>query len=175
MTSSDVDSETAWEGALTCPCGRPYIILKVDEVLVTKSHELQPLATYVRCPVHRRVRRIFLPYSRLSEWIGPVSDRLFRCNTCGKSSQLKKIAIKGHFTAILLNCPVHGTKDNKRTLWSPIFTSAKGIKEIQLAETPPISDLLEEDIRRLCPRCGTENDSDARFCISCGQILEAQS
>jgi len=171
MTTSDTDSSMVWNGALTCPCGRPYILLKINEVLITKSRELQPLATYVRCPVHRRVRRIFLPYSRLSEWIGPVSDRLFRCNTCGSPSQLQKIAIKGHFTAVLLNCPKHGTNDNKRLLWSPIFTAAKGIKEIQLAEKLPISDIFEEDVERICPHCGTENDSDAMYCAFCGHLL----
>lgn len=176
MSRIDPDSDTAWLGALTCPCGRPYILLKVDELQITKNRELQPLATYVRCPVHRRVRRLLLPYSRLTEWIGAAANRLFRCNSCGEPAKPKKIAIKGHFTIVLLECPLHGSEDNKRILWSPIYSSAKAIQEIHLAEAPPITSLLddtEESIELpICPECGTENDSDARYCAYCGNALD---
>ncbi len=129
------------------------------------------MAAYVRCPVHRRVRRIFLPYSRLSEWIGPAGNRLFRCNICGEPAQPKRSGIKGHFTVVLLECPTHGVKDNKRILWSPIYTSAKAVNEIHMAESLPLQDLFdepEEDSALICPRCQTENDEDARFCAYCG-------
>ena len=176
MAATGVDGGVAWEGALTCPCGRPYILLKVDEVLVTKNRELQPLAVYVRCPVHRRVRRLFLPYSQLAEWIGAVASRLFRCNTCGAQSKLAKVGVKGHFSVLLLSCPVHGTSDNKRVLWSPIYTSARAVQEIQLTEASPVEELFEEgeesDSVPTCPHCGTENDRDARFCAYCGRSLE---
>lgn len=176
MSGSDEESDIAWQGALTCPCGQPYILLKIDEIQVTKNRELQPLATYVRCPVHRRVRRLFLPYSRLTEWIGPVANRLFRCNTCGEPAKPQKAAIKGHFTIVLLECPLHGTADNKRILWSPIYTSAKAVQEIHLIETPIIGSLLEEDEESprlpICPSCGTENDLDARYCAYCGKVLD---
>jgi len=169
--------ETAWEGALTCPCGRPYILLKVDEARLTRDKELQPLAVYVRCPVHRRVRRLLLPYSRMSEWIGAVADRLFRCNTCGAPAHPQKVAIKGHWTVVLLECPTHGTRDNKRALWSPIYTAAKAVWEIRLAEALPAAELLGEGgepaLPSVCPHCGTENDPDARFCAYCGERLEA--
>lgn len=175
MTAGETNSDLAWEGALTCPCGRPYILLKVDELLVTKKKELQPLATYVRCPVHRRVRRLFLPYSRLTEWVGAVGDRLFRCNTCGEPAHPKKAAIKGHFTVVLIDCQVHGIEDNKRILWSPIYTSAKAIHEIQLAEASPTPELFEEtedaQTSIICPQCKTENDNDARYCAYCGALL----
>ena len=166
---------TAWEGALTCPCGRPYILLKVEEAYLTKDRELQPLAVYVRCPVHRRVRRLLLPYSRMSEWIGAVADRLFRCNICGAPAQPRRVAIKGHWTVILLECPSHGVRDNKRALWSPIYTAAKAIWEIKLAEKLPMGELLGEEepvLPSVCHRCGTENDPDARFCAYCGERLE---
>ncbi|MDO8123012.1 MAG: zinc ribbon domain-containing protein [Candidatus Hermodarchaeota archaeon] len=130
------------------------------------------MAAYVRCPVHRRVRRLFLPYSRLTEWIGAAGNRLFRCNTCGNPAQPKKAGIKGHFTVVLLDCPTHGTKDNKRILWSPIYTSAKAINEIHLTETSPMQEIFDDTDETapsiLCPRCQTENDEDARFCAYCG-------
>jgi hypothetical protein len=178
MTSNDVDTDIAWEGALTCPCGRPYILLKIDELQVTKKTELQPLATYVRCPVHRRVKRLFLPYSRLSEWIGAVGNRLFRCNICGESAEPQKAAIKGHFTVILLHCPIHGTKDNKRALWSPIYTSAKAVHEIHLTEMSPMPELFDEEEESIssiiCPKCHTENDADARYCAYCGAQFDIE-
>ena len=162
----------AWKGALTCTCGRPYILLKVDEVQTSKQKEMEPIAAYVRCPIHRRVRRVFLPYSRLTEWISAVSNRLFRCNLCGAPAKPKKAAMKGHFTVVLLNCPTHGVKDNKRILWTPIYTSAKAVNEIQLAEASPLEDIFDEtDVGSeglVCPRCQTENDEDARFCAYCG-------
>lgn len=130
------------------------------------------MAAYVRCPVHRRVRRLFLPYSRLTEWISAAGNRLFRCNTCGNPAQPKKAGIKGHFTVVLLDCPTHGTKDNKRILWSPIYTSAKAINEIKLTETSPMQEIFDDTDEPtpsiLCPRCQTENDEDARFCAYCG-------
>lgn len=177
MAAAGINGAIAWEGALTCPCRRPYILLKVDEILVTKNRELQPLAVYVRCPVHRRVRRLFLPYSQLAEWIGAVANRFFRCNTCGAPSKLAKVGVKGHFSVVLLSCPVHGTNDNKRVLWSPIYTSARAVQEIQLTEASPVEELFDEGeetgVALTCPRCGTENDRDARFCAYCGQPLEA--
>ena len=172
MSPTELDSDVVWEGALTCPCGRPYIVLKVDELQVTKNRELQALATYVRCPVHRRVRRLFLPYSRLTEWIGAVGDRLFRCNACGERAHLQRAGVRGHFSVILLDCPLHGNKDNKRILWSPIYTSAKAIQEIHLTEDSPITDVFDESLDSeptlICTKCQTENDSDARFCAYCG-------
>ena len=171
ITDSESETDIAWEGALTCPCGRPYILLKIDEVQVSKNKELQPLAAYVHCPVHRRVRRIYLPYSRLSEWIGAAGNRFFRCNICGEPAQPKRSGVKGHFTVVLLECPTHGVKDNKRILWSPIYTSAKAVNEINIAEALPLEDLFEEpgeESALICPRCQTENDEDARFCAYCG-------
>ncbi len=129
------------------------------------------MAAYVRCPIHRRVRRLFLPYSRLSEWVGAAGNRLFRCNTCGALAQPKKSGLKGHFTVVLLDCPTHGVKDNKRILWSPIYTAAKAVAEIQLAEEstlPELFDEPDEGTSLICPRCHTENDEDARFCAYCG-------
>ena len=147
-------------------------MLKVDEVQVSKNRELQPLAAYVRCPIHRRVRRLFLPYSRLTEWIGAVGNRFFRCNICGKPAQPKKAALKGHFTVVLLECPIHGTQDNKRVLWSPVYTSAKAITEIKLTEATSLQEIFdaaENDTHQIiCPKCQTENDEDARFCSYCG-------
>jgi hypothetical protein len=174
ITGTESETTIAWEGALTCPCGRPYILLKVDEVQISKNKELQPLAAYVRCPIHRRVRRIFLPYSRLSEWISAVGNRFFRCNICGEPAQPKKSGIKGHFTVVLLECPTHGIQDNKRILWSPIYSSAKAVNEIQITEALPLQDLFEEpegESALICPRCQTENDEDARFCAYCGAQL----
>ncbi|MFW9830498.1 MAG: zinc ribbon domain-containing protein [Candidatus Thorarchaeota archaeon] len=143
---------------------------------MSKNKELQPLAAYVRCPVHRRVRRLFLPYSRLTEWIGAAGNRLFRCNICGEPAQPKRAGIKGHFTVVLLDCSKHGTKDNKRVLWSPIYTSAKAVNEIQLLEASPLEAIFEDaedDTSGLiCPRCKTENDEDARFCAYCGMQFE---
>ncbi len=138
---------------------------------MSKNKELQPLAAYVRCPIHRRVRRLFLPYSRLTEWISAAGNRLFRCNFCGEPAKPKTAAIKGHFTVVLIDCPTHGTKENKRILWSPIYTSAKAIHEIQLAESSPLPEIFDtEDIPSaiICPQCKTENDEDARFCAYCG-------
>ncbi len=174
MSESGETSDIAWQGALTCPCGRPYILLKIDEVVVSKNKELQPLATYVRCPVHRRVRRLFLPYSRLTEWIGAVADRVFRCNHCGEPAEPRKAATKGHFSIVLIDCPDHGVDDNKRILWSPIYTAAKAVQEIKLVETPELEVLLDEDedILPICPKCGTENDADARYCAYCGNLIE---
>ena len=171
ITATESENNVAWEGVLTCTCGRPYILLKVDEVQVSKDQELQPIAAYVRCPVHRRVRRIFLPYSRLSEWIGAVANWLFRCNTCGVKARPKRSGVKGHFTGVLLECPTHGINDNKRILWSPIYTSAKAVNEIHMAESLPLQDLFDESDEKsalICPRCQTENDADARFCAYCG-------
>ncbi|MFX1565174.1 MAG: zinc ribbon domain-containing protein [Promethearchaeota archaeon] len=117
------------------------------------------------------MRRIFLPYSRLSEWIAAVGNRFFRCNICGEPAQPKRSGIKGHFTVVLLECPTHGVKDNKRILWSPIYTSAKAVNEIHMTESLPLQDLFEEpeeDTVLICPSCKTENDADARFCAYCG-------
>ncbi|MFX0170143.1 MAG: zinc ribbon domain-containing protein [Candidatus Hodarchaeota archaeon] len=73
---------------------------------------------------------------------------------------------------VLLNCPVHGVQDNKRILWTPIYTSAKAVNEIQLTETSILEDIFEDtdatSTTLICPHCKTENDEDARFCAYCG-------
>jgi len=64
--------------------------------------------------------------------------------------------------------------DNKRILWSPIYTAAKAVNEIHMAETLPLQDLFEEpegESALICPRCQTENDEDSRFCAYCGAQL----
>ncbi|MFX1473951.1 MAG: hypothetical protein ACFFCO_00525 [Promethearchaeota archaeon] len=174
MTADQTVGEAAWEGALTCTCGRPYILLKVDEAQTSKRRELQPLAVYVRCPVHRKATRILLPYSQLSEWIGAAADRLFRCNTCGAPAFPQKVGVKGHWTILLLECPTHGTKDNKRILWTPIYTAARAVQEIAKTETTLEEELFEEEdvfLPRVCPHCYRDNDADARYCAFCGQRI----
>lgn len=177
MAEDRTVGEAAWEGVLTCTCGRPYILLKVDEAQTSKRRELQPLAVYVRCRVHRKATRILLPYSQLSEWIGAAADRLFRCNTCGTTAFLQKVGVKGHWTILLLRCPTHGTKDNKRILWTPIFTAARAVQEITrveetLAEEEAFFEEEETLLPRVCPHCYRDNDSDARYCAFCGQRVD---
>jgi hypothetical protein len=149
----------------------------VDEAQTSKRRELQPLAVYVRCPVHRKAKRQLLPYSQLSEWISAVANRLFRCNTCGKPAYPEKIGVKGHWTILLLKCPIHGTKDNKRVLWTPIFTAARAVQEIAKAEETLAEEeafFEEEDplLPRVCPHCYRDNDYDARFCAFCGERVD---
>ncbi|MHA1298654.1 MAG: double zinc ribbon domain-containing protein [Candidatus Helarchaeota archaeon] len=148
-----------------------------------------------KCPAHG-FGVIKIPTGEVSKLIPDISDRIFRCFTCGGVASVDQMTDKDVWKLLKVRCPIHGVSKKYKInyhifseVWShrqkgfiktiPIVEEApkKNIpkeKHVEIEETsdkekPPeaISEVKREDIL-YCRACGVKLKEDYVFCNKCG-------
>ncbi|MFX1576781.1 MAG: zinc ribbon domain-containing protein [Promethearchaeota archaeon] len=172
--------QAAIEANLTCSCGTPFIVMTLDPAPNDK------ITALLVCPRHKVGHHITLDHSGLDLWVGIVADHLYRCAVCGRELPPSPTVSSSEVaTTFTLNCPVHGTQNNTRTVWSVLHRRL--LAEIQhrrtLAEPIQVSPKQEEPKTRpavessapkaiFCPQCGKKIRPQDFFCYHCGAAID---
>lgn len=160
-------------------CNFPLILYEIQakrDVTIFKA----------KCPVHG-YGVLKIPTGEVSKLIPEISDRVFRCFTCGAPATINELIDKDVWKLLKVKCPTHGVSRRSKInyhVFSEIWTLKQ--KELQkiapeqkssITEQIPIENLeenLEEkseetrDEIKFCRNCGVELKSDYLFCNKCG-------
>jgi hypothetical protein len=178
--------ESAIQTNFTCSCGAPFIVMSLDPAPKDK------ITALLVCPRHRVGHHLTLDHSGIDLWIAVVAENLFRCAICGRElAPPTNVSSTDVATTFTLNCPIHGTQNNTRTVWSVIYrrlisevqqrrtpSVIPPSKEIPAAtpspkptgKTPTISKAIPE--AGFCPECGQKIRPQDNFCYHCGASTE---
>ncbi|MFX0168504.1 MAG: zinc ribbon domain-containing protein [Candidatus Hodarchaeota archaeon] len=176
----------AIETNFTCGCGTPMIVMALDPAPNDK------VDTLLTCPRHQLGQHIILDHSALDLWAPVVADHLYRCAICGRELLPgTKTSSSEVTTTFTLNCPIHGTQNNTRTVWSVLHRRL--LSEIQRRrspqpipkEAPPPSPVTKEPSSQtlevvpastqeaqFCPQCGKKIRGKDNFCFHCGAAID---
>lgn len=177
---------SAIEANFTCSCGVPFIVMTLDPALGDK------ITALLTCPRHRIGHHLTLDHSAIDLWAGVVADHMFRCAICGRElPPVPSVSSSEVATTFTLNCPVHGTQNNSRTVWSVVHRRL--LSEIQQHRAPQPSPPSEESPRppvpkeptrtskegvdpsvtpQFCPQCGHKIRTHDNFCFICGSAID---
>jgi len=172
--------QAAIEANFTCSCGTPFIVMTLD---LAPNDKITALLV---CPRHKVGHHITLDHSGLDLWVGIVADHLYRCAVCGRelppATAMSSSEVATTFT---LNCPVHGTQNNTRTVWSVLHRRL--LNEIQTrrslpvppetlspSEEPKTHPAVESSGPKAtyCPQCGRKIRPHDNFCFICGSAID---
>ncbi|MHA2406657.1 MAG: zinc ribbon domain-containing protein [Candidatus Hermodarchaeia archaeon] len=172
--------QAAIEANFTCSCGSPFIVMTLD------ASPNDKITALLVCPRHKVGHHITLDHSGLDLWIGVVADHLYRCAVCGRElAPPTAVSSSEVATSFTLNCPVHGTQNNTRTVWSVLHKRI--LSEIQQRRahyspeetTAPPPELKtkpamesSETKATFCPECGKKIRPQDNFCFICGSAID---
>ncbi len=172
--------QAAIEANFTCSCGTPFIIMTLDPAPSNKVDAL------LVCPRHKVGHHITLDHSGLDLWVGIVADHLYRCAVCGRELPPPPAVSSSEIaTTFTLNCPIHGSQNNTRTVWSVLHRrlldeihnrrAMPGPAEIspqpaQLKVQPAVES--SEIKATYCPECGKKIRPYDNFCYICGSAID---
>ncbi|MFX1540792.1 MAG: zinc-ribbon domain-containing protein [Promethearchaeota archaeon] len=171
----------AIEANFTCACGAPFIVMTLDPAPNDK------ITALLVCPRHRLGHHITLDHSGLDLWASVVADHLYRCAICGRElAPASDVSSSEVATTFTLNCPVHGTQKNTRTIWSVLHRRL--LAEIQQKRITQSSSIEEEVTPKavkvpvkahesdlepsFCPQCGHKIRTHDNFCFICGSAID---
>lgn len=175
----------AIEANFSCSCGAPFIVMTLDPAPMDKVTAL------LVCPRHRVGHHLTLDHSALDLWAGVVADHLYRCAVCGRELQpVTNVSSSEVATTFTLNCPIHGTQNNTRTIWSVLYRRL--LSEIQQKRTHQITIQTQRVLTSataeptridqagveppkdalFCPQCGHKIRSHDNFCYICGSAID---
>lgn len=163
--------ESAIQANFTCSCGAPFIVMSLDPAPKDK------ITALLVCPRHRVGHHLTLDHSGLDLWAGVVADNLYRCGVCGRElSPATGVSSTEVTTTFTLNCPIHGTQNNTRTIWSVLYRRL--LSEARRRRTPPATPQPPGTPTPTPPpetppttQEGTKSTPDAQFCPECGQKI----
>lgn len=142
------------------------------------------------CPRHQLGQHLTLDHSALDLWAPVVADHLYRCAICGRELMPSPQTTSSETTTTFtLNCPIHGTQNNTRTVWSVLYrrllADAQRLRTPQPTPTTPTippptpkpdkaSDTPATDVpeAQFCPQCGKRIRGKDNFCFHCGASIE---
>ncbi|MFW9831719.1 MAG: zinc-ribbon domain-containing protein [Candidatus Thorarchaeota archaeon] len=152
----------------------------------------EKITALLTCPRHKIGHHLTLDHSALDLWATVVADHMFRCAVCGRElPPVPSVSSSEVATTFTLNCPVHGTRNNTRTVWSVVHRRL--VSEIQQlraqhtslphdeqttppARTPTTSDQKTSgDLSatpQFCPQCGHKIRTHDNFCYICGSAID---
>ncbi|MFX1317741.1 MAG: zinc ribbon domain-containing protein [Promethearchaeota archaeon] len=172
--------QAAIEANFTCSCGTPFIVMTLDPAPNDKVSAL------LVCPRHKVGHHITLDHSGLDLWIRVVANHLYRCGVCGRElAPASAVSSTDIATTFTLNCPVHGTQNNTRTVWSVVYRRL--LSEIQSQREVPVPEETRTVPDRprtqpavedpglkaaFCPQCGKKIRPQDNFCFICGSAID---
>jgi DNA-directed RNA polymerase subunit RPC12/RpoP len=168
--------QAAIEANFTCTCGTPFIVMTLDPVPNDK------ISALLVCPRHKVGHHITLDHSGIDLWIDVVADHLYRCAICGRELPPPTAVSSSEVaTTFTLNCPIHGTQNNIRTVWSVLHRRL--LSEIQHRRTvlepldstpPPEEPAMESSALKatFCPQCGKKIRPQDNYCFHCGAAID---
>jgi DNA-directed RNA polymerase subunit RPC12/RpoP len=138
------------------------------------------------CPRHKVGHHITLDHSGIDLWIGVVANHLYRCAICGRElAPANAVSSTDIATTFTLNCPVHGTQNNTRTVWSVLhrrlLSEIQRQRELSVPEEPPVLPDKPKDQPAVetagakatfCPQCGKKIRPQDNFCFICGSAID---
>jgi hypothetical protein len=140
------------------------------------------------CPRHQLGQHLTLDHSALDLWATVVADHLYRCGVCGRELMPNpQISSSETTTTLTLNCPIHGTQNNTRTIWSVLhrrlLADAQRLRTPQPSRpTKPIPTEKPEQVPKApssespepqyCPQCGGKIRGKDNFCYHCGSAID---
>jgi DNA-directed RNA polymerase subunit RPC12/RpoP len=172
----------AIEANFTCACGAPFIVMTLDPAPNDKVTAL------LVCPRHKVGHHITLDHSGLDLWASVVADHLYRCAICGRelppASDVSSSEVATTFT---LNCPVHGTQKNTRTIWSVLYRRLNSeVQKKRASQASPVEEeVLAPEAKKeptkvsepaiepsFCPQCGHKIRTHDHYCYICGAAID---
>lgn len=96
-------------------CNFPLILYEIQakrDVTIFKA----------KCPVHG-YGVLKIPTGEVSKLIPEISDRVFRCFTCGAPATINELIDKDVWKLLKVKCPTHGVSRNQKliTMYFPKF------------------------------------------------------
>ena len=126
-----------------------------------------------KCPAHG-LGNFKIPTGGVSNLIPVISDRVFRCFSCGAPSRLDQMVDKDVWKVIKVNCPIHGSsrsyKFNFHVFSEVLNYVKKGTPKKPDEDKPPKKGkavITREEIQ-FCRECGVKLKPDYVFCNKCG-------
>lgn len=170
--------QAAIETNFTCSCGSPLVVMTVDPAPDDK------ITALLMCPRHRVGHHLTLDHSAIDLWVGVVADHLYRCAICGRPlTPVTNVTSSEVATTFTLACPIHGTQNNTRTVWSVlyrrIFAEIQEQRRSQLVPTPitttapkAVETEQKSPPTQYCPQCGKKIRPKDNFCFICGSAID---
>jgi len=111
-----MDNSLQFLDSLRCPrCGELRVVYYLK---IGGRHAILK----AMCPNDRSKKAFRLPLEARDQWIGVVTDQIYRCARCGQPiSNPVKISRSGRWIVLYLECPIHGLKDPKRHILDIIY------------------------------------------------------
>ncbi len=166
----------AIESNFTCSCGTPFIVMTLDPAPNDK------ITALLVCPRHRVGHHITLDHSGLDLWAGVAADHLYRCAICGRElPPVSDVSSSEVATTFTLNCPIHGTQNNTRTVWSVLHRRLLSEVQHRRASPEPVVEKPKPMTKRapsnateagFCPQCGQKIRPHDNFCYHCGAAID---
>ncbi|MHA1377012.1 MAG: double zinc ribbon domain-containing protein [Candidatus Helarchaeota archaeon] len=158
-------------------CNFPLILYEVQakrDVTIFKA----------KCPAHG-FGVIKIPTGEVSKLTPEISDRIFRCFTCGGVATVDQMTDKDVWKLLKVKCPIHGVSKRYKInyhIFSEVWAykqkgfdkSIPTIEEVPKKEPPKVepstiegAEPKREDIQ-YCRACGVKLKNDYLFCNKCG-------
>ncbi len=90
------------------------------------------------CPTCHRKKPLRLPIETRDQWIGAVTEQIYRCAMCGQSiSEPVKVSRQGRWVVLHLECPVHGLRESKRHILDTLYPVIQNIHQRPMGAMQP--------------------------------------
>jgi len=142
------------------------------------------------CPRHQLGQHLTLDHSALDLWAPVVADHLYRCAICGRELMPNPQTTSSETTTTFtLTCPIHGTQNNTRSVWSVLhrrlLADGQRLRQPQPTDATPTpspptespesateTTAAEGPEAQFCPQCGKRIRGKDNFCFHCGASIE---